>query len=113
MEKRKILNDDSFKWAVANQCGKFCDFEADDGQKTKRVFFADTMGLDWPEHKGCHVNLSLYYETHKAMTIMFATHADAWAYVDSKGKKDNRIIKKTALTGGGWSLKLKNERGLI
>lgn len=74
----------------------------------RRVFMADVSGLDWPEHSHCHVLLDLYYETHKAMSIPFATKKDAWKYVDSQGDIDHRIISKTALFGNkGWKLGLK------
>lgn len=85
-----------------------CDFIADDGHKEKRVYLAETCGLDWPENKGCHVNLSLYYDTHYAMTIGFATHKDAWEYVESKGEIDRRIIHKWPAQNG-WKLVLKSE----
>lgn len=89
---------------------KLIDFEAKHLGEKRRVYMADVTGLDHTTHPGCHVNLDLYYETHKAMMIPFATAADAWAYVDSQGKEDNRIVHKEAKKiGYGWNLKLKNE----
>jgi hypothetical protein len=75
---------------------KKCDFFARDGftLEKKRVYLAETHGLDTKENPGCHVNLSLYYETHRAITVPFASHADAWEYVKSEGKIDKSIYKR-------------------
>lgn len=83
-----------------------CNFIADDTYKEQRVYFAESMGLNHSESKVCHVNLSLYYETHMAMTIPFASHNDAKEFVLSQGKIDKRIIKKTS-NSKGWKLELK------
>lgn len=99
---KKVLNDPAYTNVKA------CNFLANDGFIRKRVYLADVMGLDHTEHLNCHVNLSLYYDTHLAMTISFATKADAWKYVESKGKIDRRIIKKT-MVPNGWKLTLKKE----
>lgn len=104
---------ESFKDVIAQpeiytSC-KPCDFYADDGKRKKRVYLAEVCGLDWTaEHRNTHVNLSLYYDTHYAMTIGFATKKDAWEYVESKGKIDRRIESKQS-RGGGWALALKGE----
>ncbi len=100
---KRILADPEYKNV------KECNFLANDGDNRKWVYLADVMGLDWPEYSHCHVNLSLYYETHKALTIPFATHKDAWYYVESKGKIDHRITKKDTAYDGGWKLTLKEE----
>lgn len=101
---KSILNDVDYKNVLA------CNFLANNGLIRKRVYLADVMGLDWTEHKNCHVVLSLYYDTHLAMSIPFATKQHAWDYVKSKGKNDKRIIEKHAVQNG-WSLKLKNAEG--
>lgn len=106
--KNRIMNDNGFRKVVRPGHNQFCDFIANDGNKEKRVFYASTIGLDWPENSHCHVSLQLYYETHMAMDIQFSTHKDAWDYVTSEGKIDRRIIEKEALSGShGWKLTLK------
>lgn len=75
---------------------KKCDFIARDGfcSIRKRVYLAETHGLDTAQHPGCHVNLTLYYDTHLAITVPFASKADAWKYVDTQGVIDRRIYKR-------------------
>jgi len=71
----------------------------------KQMCLWDVMGLDWYEHPNCHVVLSLYYDTNHAISIPFASKADALAFVKSEGKHDRRIIKKEG-TPKGWKLEL-------
>ena len=103
--KQKIMNDNGFKNCNPEN-NRFCEFLADDGEKRKWVYFASVLGLDWPENRHCHTVLQLYYDTHYAMDIPFATKKDAWDYVDSKGKIDKRIINKES-SSQGWQLTLK------
>lgn len=103
--KERVLSNPGFKNCNPKH-NRFCNFLANDGEKRKRVYFASVIGLDWPENRGCHQSLQLYYDTHYAMDIPFATEKDAWDYVESKGKIDNRIIKKEVVPGG-WKLTLK------
>lgn len=97
---KEILNDTDYKNVKA------CDFFANVEGKNKRVYMAEVMGLDHTDHPNCHVNVSLYYDTHLALTISFATKHDAWEYVNSRGKIDRRIIKKE-FAKNGWKLELK------
>ena len=103
--KQRIMKDKGFK-GCNPQNNRFCDFLANDGTKQKRVYFASVLGLDWPENPACHVGLQLYYDTHLAMDIGFATRKDAWEYVESKGQIDKRIIKKVQKESE-WLLTLK------
>lgn len=107
--KKRILQDTGMKSVLEANKNEYCDFNAVDNDGFKRrVFYASTLGLDWPENSHCHVGLQLYYETHRAMDIPFATHKDAWDYVHSQGKIDNRIIEKKAHPHCGWLIKTKN-----
>jgi hypothetical protein len=99
---KDILNDPDFINV------KKCDFLANDGDAKRWVYMAEVMGLDHNEHPNCHVNLSLYYDTHLAMTVPFANKKHAWAYVESKGKYDARIIHKQMVLNG-WRLTLKQK----
>jgi len=84
--KQKILN----KYKDAPDV-KFCHFLANDGNKRKYVYMYDMSGIEGDLKKG-HINLDLYYKTHRAMTISFLTRKDALDYVESKGKIDKRLV---------------------
>lgn len=106
----RIQQDKDMRSVIDPLRNEYCDFIATDNDGfTRHVFYASIMGLDWPENTHCHVSIQLYYETHRAMDIPFATKKDAWEFVHSQGKIDHRIIKKEALSGNkGWKLTLKD-----
>lgn len=107
--KNRIKKDEGMRNVIKSFRNEYCDFIATDNDGfTRHIFYASVMGLDWPENSHCHVLMQLYYETHRAMDIPFATKKDAWEFVHSQGKIDHRIIKKEALSGNkGWKLTLK------
>lgn len=74
--------------------GKNVDFS----YKGKLIKYVDTMGLNSPDNKGCHINLSLYYEQYMAKNKMFSTVLEAYKWVKTKGR--NKMTYLIALDNG-------------